>query len=383
MTHQFLKRAPVYESALYASAPKQNGKLLLLTKQLDPAPRGGRELLCKLNHDVLASIFGEHLIVLELRPARPTSPRDILNAFRGQIDGLTAQTIDEAINRIQRDNVRQVFVDGSNLGGFIASLKRRLKHIEVTCFFHNVETRFFWGALATTKTPRALAVFIANYLAERKSFKFSDKRVCLSERDSSLLKRLYGRGTTHIAPMVMEDKCPTSFLQAPAEHPESFAIFVGGTFYANREGITWFVREVVPRINVPLYIVGRGFEALRAELEVPRKVKVVGAVDSLFDWYRRAKFVIAPIFDGSGMKTKVAEALMYGKKIIGTPEAFSGYEDIIDQAGWVCNNPDEFVAAISSAQEEVTYSFDHALRLIYEQKYSMEAATKRLRKILS
>lgn len=358
-------------------------KIMLLTKQLEKAPRGGRELLCKLNYDALRTIYGDDLHLFELPAGRLCGPLSHLNAFRGHIDGLYSETIESAISIIQHAGVHKLFIDGSNLGGFVSVLKHRLPDVEVTTFFHNVEARFFWGALATNKTPRALAVFIANYLAERKAVKFSDKIVCLSERDSSLLKRLYGRGTTLIAPMVMEDKCPASFLQAPSEHSENFAIFVGGTFYANREGITWFVREVVPRINVALYIVGRGFEALRDELEVPGKVKVVGAVDSLADWYRRAKFVIAPIFDGSGMKTKVAEALMYGKKIIGTPEAFSGYEDIIDQAGWVCNSSDDFVAAISSAQQNVTYSFDKELRLIYEQEYSMEAATERLRKILS
>ena len=64
------------------------------------------------------------------------------------------------------------------------------------------------------------------------------------------------------------------------------------------------------------------------------------------------KVVIAPIFDGSGMKTKVAEALMYGKRIIGTREAFSGYEDIAEEVGWVCNTKEEFVAALRTVEGE-------------------------------
>lgn len=363
------------------NATPMPAKVVLLTKQLDPTPRGGREMLCKLNHDALTSIFGERLAVFELPPARPASRREIANAFRGHIDGLNAQTIDTAIDLIQRENVRQVFVDGSNLGGFVDVLKRRLKNVEVASFFHNVEARFFWGALATTKSPRALAVFIANFLAERKATRLSDKRICLSERDSRLLKKLYGKGATHIAPMALEDKLPTD---APAHiETEPFALFVGGNFYANRDGIAWFVQHVARHIHIKVCVVGKGMEDMRAQLEIPGRVEVIGPVDSLAEWYRRARFVIAPIFDGSGMKTKVAEALMYGKKVIGTPEAFSGYDDVVEQAGWVCETPDEFVAAIASAQEEVTHSFDHSLRLIYEQQYSMAAATDRLRKILS
>lgn len=36
--------------------------------------------------------------------------------------------------------------------------------------------------------------------------------------------------------------------------------------------------------------------------------------------------MVMPIFSGSGMKVKTAEALMYGKFLIGTKEAFEGYE---------------------------------------------------------
>lgn len=358
-------------------------KIILITKKLDVSPSGGRELLCKLNHDSLKKIYGEKLVIYELIHTSPRSINDYLNIFRGYIDGVNKKTIRDLIDTIECEKFNQVFVDGSNLGGLIKPLKKIKSTIEVTTFFHNVEVKFFLGATRKNKSLHSIGVLAANYLAERKSVKFSDNLICLSKRDSKLLKKLYGKEATHIAPMVLEDKCPSYFLRETKRTPEKFAIFVGGLFYANRAGIKWFVREVVPRIDLPLYIIGRGFDALREELEIPGKVTVVGSVDSLADWYRRAQFVIAPIFDGSGMKTKVAEALMYGKKIIGTPEAFSGYEDVVMHAGWVCKTSDDFVEAVSVASIEVTESFDKQLRILYEQRYSEIAATQRLKKILS
>ncbi|HFE39056.1 MAG TPA: glycosyltransferase [Gammaproteobacteria bacterium] len=360
-----------------------NSKVVLVTKILAPLPAGGRELLCKLNHDALLDLYGERFFLFELSARRLNNVEAYFNTFRGHIDGLNAVTTQSAFSVIDNENIGKVFVDGSNLGGFVAEIKRRQPEVEVITFFHNVEARFFWGAFLARKTPRALAVLMANFLAERKAVRSSDKIVCLSDRDSRLLKRLYGRGATHIAPMALEDKCPAPFALAPTLKPEPFALFVGGTFYANQDGISWFVREVVPRIDLPIYIVGRGFEALRAELEVPGKVIVVGAVDSLADWYHRAQFIIAPIFDGSGMKTKVAEALMYGKKVVGTPEAFSGYEEITEKAGWVCRTADEFESAINTAKHEVDTVFDIRLREIYLQRYSLVAARKRLGIIIS
>lgn len=112
------------------------------------------------------------------------------------------------------------------------------------------------------------------------------------------------------------------------------------------------------------------------------KVEVVATADNLVPWHLGASSVIAPIFDGSGMKTKVAEALMYGKTVIGTPEAFSGCENVADRAGWVCSTADEFVAAINCAVEEIDNSFDPKLRAIYEETYSFCAGVNRLGKIL-
>lgn len=357
--------------------------ILIVTKRLDPAPAGGRELLCKLNYDALKALYGDRLVLFELPAGRLQGARAYVNAFRGHIDGLNADSIDSAMRTIEAGNVDKVFVDGSNLGGFVAELKRRYPRIEATVFFHNVEARFFLGALRQAKSLRALVVLAVNYLAERKSVRCSDKIICLSERDSRLLQRVYGRAATHISPMALQDRLPTDPDFAARKKGEEFVLFVGGVFYANRVGISWFVEHVVPRIGIKTCIVGRGFEDLKHELERPGKVEVIGAVDSLAEWYRNALFVIAPIFDGSGMKTKVAEALMYGKKIIGTPEAFSGYEEIADRAGRVCSTIDDFVAAIESADEMVKAPFDRELRSLYQETYSFSAARTRIANILN
>lgn len=358
------------------------GSIILLTNKIDSLPSGGRELLCKMNHDMLKDLYGGRCLVLELPKSSIRGLKSIINAFRGNIDGLSNQSIAQVLQEIQSRGVDKIFVDGSNFGEFVRVVKTKFPKIQVCTFFHNVEARFFLGSLKQTKTPHALAVLMVNYLAERKSVKYSDKIICLNERDSSLLQRFYGRSATHVSPMAMQDKLPTVAVSPVNEPREKFALFVGGTFYANRVGITWFVKHVAPHISIKTYIVGRGFEDIKSELELENKVEVIGAVDDLAEWYLKAHFVIAPIFDGSGMKTKVAEALMYGKKIIGSTEAFSGYEDVVDRAGWLCATVDDFIAAIENAQCEIVKPFDPELRAMYEEKYSYQAAKSRLEKIL-
>ena len=116
---------------------------------------------------------------------------------------------------------------------------------------------------------------------------------------------------------------------------------------------------------------------------LPDRVEVVGGVDDLGKWYRRARFAVAPIFDGSGMKTKVAEALMHGKRIVGTPAAFVGYEAALPSAGWICRDSSEFIKAIQAAQLADLPAVDSSLRQLYLDHYSLEAATKHFERILS
>ena len=357
--------------------------ILLLTNKINTSPSGGRELLCKLNHDLLKEIYGDQCTVFELPKSPINGIKGIFNAFRGYIDGLSTESVDESLQVIQTKNIDRIFVDGSNLGAFVKIVKTRFPKIKVYTFFHNVESRFFLGSLKQTKTLHALAVFLVNYLAERKSVNYCDKIICINERDSMLLQKIYGKKATDLYPMSLEDKLPSTYISLPYKVKEKFALFVGGTFYANQAGIFWFVNNVVPRISMKTYIVGRGFEKFKRELEINEKVVVIGEVDSLSQWYHDAYFVVAPIFDGSGMKTKVAEAMMYGKKIIGTPEAFSGYEHVVEQAGRICYTADEFVQAIESSDEMVNSSFDPELRKMYEENYSFETAKRRLVYILS
>lgn len=355
---------------------------MLVTNTLEKSPSGGRQLLCKLNHDALAQIFGDRLVLFELPQVPLRGAAAALAAFKGRIDGVTSASLSDALRAIRTNEVGLVFVDGSNLGGLVMAIKKNYPTVQVCTFFHNVEARFFLGAFKQFKTPRALAVLLANYLAERKSVRYSDKIICLNQRDSRQLDRLYGRAATHIAPMALQDKLPNDRAAGDGAQGERYALFVGGGFYANRAGIAWYAKNVAPRILFKTIIVGRGLEDLRDQLEATGNVELVGEVASLAPWYLNSHVVIAPIFDGSGMKTKVAEALMFGKKVIGTPEAFSGYEEHAAVAGWVCFSADDFVAAITRAEAELSKPFDEELRALYERNYSFEAARNRLAGIL-
>ncbi|CAJ0888531.1 hypothetical protein AMST5_03885 [freshwater sediment metagenome] len=361
------------------------GKVLLVTKKIENRPTGGREMLCKLNRDCLREIFGEHLHVLELDSRPLSGVRSVLGAFRGYIDGVNSAAITEAVQRIRSQQIGLVFVDGSNLGEVAATLHKQAPSVKITTFFHNVEVCFFFGYLKSSPSLRALAVLTANYLAERKSVRFSDRVVALSRRDSDLLLRIYGRSADYIAPMSLVDESPQTTDRGSNSVPafkEKYILFVGGAFYANRLGAAWFIKHVVPHISIKTVIIGKGLEVLRESCQSSSKIEVIGGVEDLAPWYFSSHFVIAPIFVGSGMKTKVAEALMFGKKVVGAPEAFCGYEDVAERAGWICKTAKDFIETINRLEHTAMPRFDEEVRALFDKHYSFDTARARLARIL-
>ena len=71
---------------------------------------------------------------------------------------------------------------------------------------------------------------------------------------------------------------------------------------------------------------------------------------------------------------------MFGKFIFGTSSSFSGIDiENIDLIGKECNNSGEFIQALQHIEVN---AFHRESREIYLEKYSMDAVTEKMRKLL-
>jgi len=86
--------------------------------------------------------------------------------------------------------------------------------------------------------------------------------------------------------------------------------------------------------------------------------------------------MIFPIFQGGGMKVKTCEALMHGKNIIGTGEAFRGYEVDFEKVGAKCETAEDFIKAIIEFPKRFTSKFNEYSRNLFLEKYNNDVVFK-------
>ena len=153
---------------------------------------------------------------------------------------------------------------------------------------------------------------------------------------------------------------------------------MGSYFFGNTKGLTWLCNEILPHTDIHLTIVGAGMDAFARDIKPSEQISLFSNVPDLAPYYEAADFVILPIITGGGMKVKTAEALKYGKYIIGTREALEGY-DVNATIAKQCGNAQDFIQAISHFH--IPYKYNPASRKLFIEKYSYEASLKSFKDI--
>lgn len=301
----------------------------------------------------------------------------LYNYVFGNAGGLNFSNISELKKLLLINNYEFVFLDGSLLGKFTKYVKKKYPSKKIICFFHNVEKEFFKKSLC--EKPFNLLLYKSVLYNEKLSAKYADYILCFNERDAKHIQQDYGKPVSGIFPVTVKDELyKTNNEEECSNGLSSYTLlFIGSDFYANISGLRWFLKKVMPFVNASLVIIGNNLEKYKREFET-EKVKVIGTVKSVKKFYQAANAVVAPVFTGSGMKIKIAEALMMGKTIFGTTEAWQGYNIMKNEEGVICNNAGEFISAINEYAFNCKTFFNENARKLYEQFYTARALEKNI-----
>ena len=249
---------------------------------------------------------------------------------------------------VQTDNYDLFFFDSSRFGRQIKVLKRQ-KKAKVVSFFHNCEADYI-ALFSKEKLSIGNRLYIHCIRKNEKlTLKYSDACVFINERDQRRTFEIYGvkPNKDEVISMTMKD----TYKEIPVPEKKSevpLYTILGSYFKPNVDGVKWFFENVFPHVNIRLRIVGKDMHLLRNDINC-EGLEIISNAPDLTQYMAESDYMLYPIFEGSGMKIKTCEALMWGKNIVGTPEAFSGYgiEDYT-KVGACCTTADEFIKAINT-----------------------------------
>lgn len=325
-------------------------KGLFITYDIDPHYGGG--IISKRNFDVVSKAFC--LDVFICSRMKMNKFQILVNSLSFYDHGLTKKIEKEILKCIKNTNYSFIFLDSSLYGILLKKIKAIFPSIKIITFFHNVELLFSIKRIKSDGV-QYLPLFFSALINELKSIKYSDFIITISDRDKQYIDKIYKRTADLIFPITIPDLFDNVIKQEPNKQIE--LVFIGSNFFANRVGISWFVKHIMPKIpDVNLTIIGRGFE--NCTYLIRDNVKVLGTVNDTKGYYHNANAIISPIFSGSGMKVKTAEALMMGKTIIGTKEAFIGYKKL-NNTIYECDNKNSFLYSISLLKKNHFYNDDN------------------------
>jgi hypothetical protein len=186
------------------------------------------------------------------------------------------------------------------------------------------------------------------YFSEKLSSNYSDMQTFLTRKDCCYAEIFYSSKTTRVLPISLPSPKRPVHIKENYRIYSPYILFVGGgKLVPNFEGIKWFIRKILINTNLKLVIVGSGYNSIASlKLKNYKNVFFLGNIKNLYNVYKQSEFVIAPIFSGSGMKTKLAEATSYGKTVFATSHALIGYENLSENFAISCNNEKEFLYKI-------------------------------------
>lgn len=310
--------------------------------------------------------------VIPIHIAKESNFQSATSLFEGYYPPVSNKYLRDIKQIIRDKSIDLVFFDQSLYGKLVSEVNN-LGCVTIV-FCHNCEADFNNVRFSNSKNKIKKYLYSKAIKSnERTAVQSANKIAVFSKRDAERIFELYGVRASSIIPLGAEDKC-TAIDNNNNSRSENYCLLLSPAYLANVQGVRWFVTNIAKHLKCKTVIAGKGFEKFQNEFQLPN-ITVYGFVDDIRPLYQNAKVVAIPQLVGGGMKVKTIEAMMFGKNIVGTTEAFAGFDIDINSFGKICDKPEDFADAINDFYLHGE-AFNKNSRIAYEENYSLEASAK-------
>ena len=283
----------------------------------------------------------------------------LIRNILGYSGNLSKKDIKKIIKLIsdKETNIECVFFDVSLHGKLVKILKSKFPNIKLIINYHNCESQYFED-MYKTNGILYYPIYKSAIKNETLSKKYGDYHVLITNEDRIQLNI---NNNYTVIPVTLQDTYKDTLLE---DNTSSYLLFVGAAVYANIEASKYIIEKIASNIDKKILIVGKGMKSVFPNNY--KNVEIKDFITSLDEVYKNASAFISPLFYGSGAKVKVAEAFMYGKKIIGTRLTFYGY-DLSNAVYSICDNEQDFINEINKLEMDKKFYIEN--RKLYCDKY--------------
>lgn len=207
------------------------------------------------------------------------------------------------------------------------------------------------------------------YSTEKKILGTAETVLTFSKKDQLLLKNLYGIHSNVVSFFIDKKIKNLKYIDKPFER--KFCFFGAWNRPENLEGLLWFMDMVFPFIDISIKfeIIGPGLDdTFSQKYKTIDRIKYLGFLEDPYKSIAESLALVAPIFQGAGVKVKVIESLATGTSILGTAMAFEGIDDLGDGSMVLCNTADDFIRVINEFPIDI-YKKKLVTKSLFEKSY--------------
>ncbi|OOG21964.1 sugar transferase [Thioalkalivibrio denitrificans] len=184
---------------------------------------------------------------------------------------------------------------------------------------------------------------------ERRLASACDASVFVSEQEAKLFRELAPESSARVH--AIDNGVDTDYFSPERDYPDPYKgkgaalVFTGAMdYWANVDAVTWFAKEVFPRVRAArsdarFVIVGARPTPEVRRLEEQPGVHVTGAVQDVRPYLAHARAAVAPLRIARGVQNKVLEAMAMGRPVVATPQALDGLRDCPEMRWLVAEAP--------------------------------------------
>lgn len=182
---------------------------------------------------------------------------------------------------------------------------------------------------------------------------------------------------------------PGRDLENPFRPGTRNVVFTGAMdYYANVEGVRWFVESVWPAIrarkpDAQFWIVGSSPTKEVLALSSRPGVTVTGRVPDVRPYLKFADVAVAPLRLARGVQNKVLEALAMNLPVVAAPQALQGLDHSGPASVVVANEPGDFASAVLRSLDRDSRTADAAGRKYLAEHFDWSTNLERFGEITS